>query len=72
MYGNCMKTGLLMAAIVALFGAARCIYGSNFPIERMWTSYDRLVGVMDECLAPLDALERQAIFHDNAQRLYRL
>jgi predicted TIM-barrel fold metal-dependent hydrolase len=27
---------------------------------------------MDECLAPLDALERQAIFHDNAQRLYRL
>ena len=57
---------------VALFGAGRCLYGSNFPIERMWTSYDRLVGVMDECLAPLDALERQAIFHDNAQRLYRL
>ncbi len=57
---------------VALFGAGRCIYGSNFPIERMWTTYDRLVGVMDECLAPLGALERQAIFHDNAKRLYRL
>ena len=38
----------------------------------MWTTYDRLVGVMDECLAPLDALERQAIFHDNAKRLYCL
>lgn len=57
---------------VALFGAGRCLYGSNFPIERMWTSYERLVGVMDECLAPLGALERQAIFHDNAQKLYRL
>jgi len=57
---------------VALFGARRCLYGSNFPIERMWTTYDRLVGVMDECLAPLDALERQAIFHDNAKRLYCL
>jgi len=57
---------------VALFGAGRCLYGSNFPIERMWTSYDRLVGVMDECLAPLGALERQAIFHDNARTLYRL
>ena len=29
---------------IDLFGPARCLFGSNFPIEKLWTSYARLVG----------------------------
>ena len=28
---------------VAIFGAERCLFGSNFPIEKLWTSYPALV-----------------------------
>lgn len=27
---------------IAIFGADRCLYGSNFPIEKLWTSYASL------------------------------
>jgi predicted TIM-barrel fold metal-dependent hydrolase len=57
---------------IALFGAARCLFGSNFPIESLWTSYDDLIAVMRDCLSGCSAAERRAIFFDNAQRIYRL
>ncbi len=57
---------------IALFGAERCLYGSNYPIEKLWTTYDRIITVMRECLADLPAGARRAIFHDNAARIYRL
>jgi len=57
---------------IELFGAARCLYGSNFPIEGMWTSYANLVSVVKECLSRCSEAERRAVLHDTAERLYRL
>jgi predicted TIM-barrel fold metal-dependent hydrolase len=57
---------------LSMFGAERCVYGSNYPIEKLWTTYDRIIAVMQECTAHLNAADRRAVFHDNAQRLYRL
>lgn len=57
---------------IALFGAHRCLFGSNFPIESLWTDYATLVGVTRECLAGCAPADRQAILHDNAVGLYRL
>ena len=55
-----------------LFTPARCMFGSNFPIESLWTTYGYIVAVMHECLAGLMAAERRAVLHDTAARLYRL
>ena len=55
-----------------MFGPGRCIYGSNYPIEKLWTSYAQIIKVMRECTAELSASERRAVFYDNAQRVYRL
>ena len=57
---------------LSLFGAQRCLFGSNFPIESLWTSYGRIIAVMQDCLAALSAAERRAVLHDAAARLYRL
>ncbi|MCC7484149.1 MAG: amidohydrolase family protein [Burkholderiales bacterium] len=57
---------------LALFGPDRCLFGSNYPIESLWTTYARIVEVMRECAAGLAPAERRAVFHDTAQRLYRL
>jgi predicted TIM-barrel fold metal-dependent hydrolase len=53
-----------------IFGARRCVFGSNFPIEKLWTSYGELIAVMKEYLDALPATERQAVFYDNALRVY--
>jgi predicted TIM-barrel fold metal-dependent hydrolase len=62
----------VVAATVDLFGPLRCLFGSNFPIEKLWTTYGELVAVMHACLAGYTAGEREAILHDTAARLYRL
>jgi predicted TIM-barrel fold metal-dependent hydrolase len=57
---------------VELFGPARCMFGSNFPIEKLWTAYEEVVRVTTESLAGLSADERRAVLHDTATRVYRL
>ena len=41
---------------VTIFGADRCLFGSNFPIEKLWTSYRELV---DAYLAATASLRRR-------------
>jgi predicted TIM-barrel fold metal-dependent hydrolase len=55
---------------VDMFGPQRCMFGSNFPIESLWTSYDRLVATVRECLAEYSESERRAILHDTAACAY--
>jgi predicted TIM-barrel fold metal-dependent hydrolase len=57
---------------VALFGASRCLFGSNFPIEKLWTSYRDLLWAYRDAAATLKPDEVAAIFHDTATRIYRL
>lgn len=57
---------------VDLFGPSRCLFGSNFPIEKMWTSYAQLLAVMRACLSGYSTSERREILHDVAARLYKL
>jgi predicted TIM-barrel fold metal-dependent hydrolase len=57
---------------VAIFGADRCFYGSNFPIEKLWTDYATLYRTFREAIAHLGEGEQRAILHDTAARLYRI
>jgi len=62
----------LTTETVTLFGAERCLWGSNFPIEKLWTDYASLVSAHRDAAGGLAEAERQAIFHDTACRVYRL
>lgn len=57
---------------VALFGADRCMFGTNFPIEKIWTSYGDIVSVARRCIAGLPQTDQRAILHDTAVKVYRL
>jgi predicted TIM-barrel fold metal-dependent hydrolase len=57
---------------VAIFGAERCLFGSNFPVEKLWTSYRGLVDAYLDAAAPLGAGQREAILRTTAMRVYRL
>ena len=52
-----------------LFGPERCLFGSNFPIEKLWTTYAEL---WDAFRKAVPKEHRQAIFNDTAARVYRL
>ncbi len=57
---------------VEIFGAQRCLYGSNFPVEMLWTDYGSLIGAFHIAASSLDEASRRAIFHDTAARVYQL
>jgi predicted TIM-barrel fold metal-dependent hydrolase len=57
---------------VAMFGADRCCYGSNFPIEKLWTGYRTLYATFRSAIAHLGETEQAAILHHTASRLYRV
>lgn len=57
---------------VELFGAERCLWGSNFPIEKLWTSYGSLVDAFRTAVVDLDEETREAVFRTTAERVYRL
>ena len=61
-----------MLQTVELFGAERCLFGSNFPIEKLWTSYADLVAAHRAAIASLPAADQQAILGGTATRVYRL
>jgi predicted TIM-barrel fold metal-dependent hydrolase len=62
----------VVAETVALFGGERCMFGSNFPVEKLWTGYRALVDAFRAAAAPLGAQERDALFCATAIRVYRL
>jgi predicted TIM-barrel fold metal-dependent hydrolase len=57
---------------IDLFGPGRCMFGSNFPVEKLWTTYARLVEVFRASLARYTETDRQQILHDVAAQAYRL
>jgi predicted TIM-barrel fold metal-dependent hydrolase len=64
--------GPIIRETVALFGADRCVYGSNFPIEKLWTDYRTFYRTFRSCIEHLTEAEQRAILHDTAARLYRI
>jgi predicted TIM-barrel fold metal-dependent hydrolase len=54
------------------FGAGRCFYGSNFPLEKLWASYDDLVATTKRILERRPQSEQRQYFHDTAAAFYRI
>jgi predicted TIM-barrel fold metal-dependent hydrolase len=57
---------------VAMFGAGRCLYGSNFPIEKLWTDYATLYRTFRQAIGHLSDRDQAQILSGTAARLYRI
>lgn len=62
----------ICAAALELFGPKRCLFGSNFPIEKLWCGYRDLFAAYRAGIAHLAEADRRAVLSDNARRIYRL
>lgn len=57
---------------VATFGWQRCMFATNLPVSGLRVSMRELVDTVAEALADLDVDARDAIWHRNALRFYRI
>lgn len=65
------QAGVVLDAI-AIFGASRCMFASNFPVDGLVGSYATIMNGFREIVARLPQAEQRALFRDNAQRAYRI
>jgi predicted TIM-barrel fold metal-dependent hydrolase len=54
------------------FGVARCMFASNFPVDRLYASYADTWQAFATIIAAATAEEQAALLRDNADRVYRL
>jgi predicted TIM-barrel fold metal-dependent hydrolase len=66
------QVGRQYNALLDLFGAERCFFGSNFPVEKLKISFDDLIAICKQAVAARPEAEQRAFFHDTAARFYRI
>jgi predicted TIM-barrel fold metal-dependent hydrolase len=59
-------------ACIEAFGAERCIWGSNYPVEASLCDYGTLINAYKIAVAAYSDAEKKAIFSGNAARTYSL
>lgn len=59
-------------AVYAAFGEDRVMFGGDWPVVLLASSYARWVGALDELTAGLSNDARRKLWNENAKRVYRL
>jgi predicted TIM-barrel fold metal-dependent hydrolase len=54
------------------FGPERCLFESNFPVDKASVAYGVLWNAFKKLVADASDAEKDALFHDTAARVYRL
>ncbi len=65
-------TGRYYRETLALFGPERCMFESNFPVDRVNTSYSELWNAFKIIAKDFSAADNDLVFHDVAASFYRL
>jgi predicted TIM-barrel fold metal-dependent hydrolase len=62
----------IVLAVIDIFGAARCMFASNFPVDRLCASFRTIFEAFFFITKDFSAAERSALFRENAVRIYRM
>jgi predicted TIM-barrel fold metal-dependent hydrolase len=62
----------IMSYCIEQFGPNRCMFESNFPVDKVSFSHHILFNAFKRFSKSYSAAERVALFHDTATRAYRI
>jgi predicted TIM-barrel fold metal-dependent hydrolase len=62
----------LVLKVVEIFGVDRCMFGSNFPVDRLYSTYRALVEAFEAVMADFSPAEAARLLAANAERVYRI
>ncbi len=57
---------------IDMFGVDRCMFASNFPVDRLYADFGTIMRGFRAIVADLSPRDQVKLFHDNAVRYYRL
>jgi predicted TIM-barrel fold metal-dependent hydrolase len=57
---------------IEAFGVERSVFGTNWPVDRLYSSYGDVVNAYEEIIADFSAGEQEALFSKNAERIFRI
>jgi predicted TIM-barrel fold metal-dependent hydrolase len=57
---------------IEVFGTDRCLFASNFPVDRLFGSFERQYAAYQSLVASFSAAERTRMFATNAAAFYRI
>jgi predicted TIM-barrel fold metal-dependent hydrolase len=57
---------------IEYFDVDRVMFGSNFPVDKLYSSFDALYAAFERIVASFSESEKDKLVHDNALRTYRL
>jgi predicted TIM-barrel fold metal-dependent hydrolase len=69
---TCESLRPFVSFTVDRFGPDRCMFGSNFPVDRLYGSFNEVAAGLASALTDLAPDERDAIFFGTAARTYGL
>jgi predicted TIM-barrel fold metal-dependent hydrolase len=75
MADHCWTIGRIrpwILAAVDLFEPARCMFGSNWPVDSLYGTYAELVDAFRAVISELDQVSQNAMLFGTAERLYRI
>jgi predicted TIM-barrel fold metal-dependent hydrolase len=64
--------GPLMNHCIQMFGSERCMFESNYPVDKISYSYNVLYNAFKRLSKDYSATERANLFHDTAARVYNI
>ena len=62
---------LIVDRAIGILGSDRLMFGSNFPIEKLWTDHASLIAAHRAAVGRFDASAQADIFWNTAERVYR-
>lgn len=62
----------LVEEVINLFGPERVMLGSNFPVDKLYKSYDAIWSAYEVLTQGLRLEEKELLFAGNAERFYRI
>jgi predicted TIM-barrel fold metal-dependent hydrolase len=57
---------------IEAFGVERCVLGTNWPVDRLYSSFGDVLDAYEQILADFPQGEREALFSKNAERIFRV
>merc|ERR1719210_148163 len=58
--------------VIETFGVDRCMFASNFPVDKIAGSYTTVFNAYKKIVANYSAEDKQKLFELNANRVYRI
>ena len=62
----------MVQPVLDTFGMDRCVFASNFPVDRVNGTFPQLMDCLQSILQPYSPADKQKFFCDNAKRFYNI